>query len=424
MQMANPSQTLGYVCRSCRKALITNAARNQRSKDSVRLFSNSRSLAKTLATFTPTSSPEFDALLNSWRKEVFLPSILSPHHQDLVYKESRKEILTTPPGVSVTVQTALSPSAPNASVAEEETIKLKPMNRFDRPNYTESFNQITQYLVGNPDAQAWDNLIPFLEGLRLARIEPYPHFLPRIARKASDREVARWNTILTAATMSKRTGVTLAHRALTQELVFGTFQRAIEDKFSRPEPVKTLQRIVLLLDAPEHCGGKIPEDTKKVRFADMRRDTTVLAVQSAFAAAHALRVSSAKDTDGSVARCIQKLLVLEKANPGSLFASINNAAAENTGSKEAWRQNTYLTHLLPLYTALVLTNKVNMQASLGKEKAVQTHVDVQKFLRDIESRVDAAKDELVEAQKSEGTASNKTRGLLFLENVESALKSL
>lgn len=422
--MAQPSQALSYVCRSCRKALNTDALRAQRSRDLIRSFSNSRSLAKALATFTPTSSSELDALLSSWRKEIFLPSILSPHHQDLVYKTSRKEILTTPPGVSVTVQTAQSPSAPNASSTEEETIKLEPMNRWDRPNLTKSFNLITSHLVENPDAQSWDNLIPFLEGLRIARIEPDSHFLPRIARHASHRDVGRWNTILTAATMSKRTGVTLSHQALTLELVLGTFRRGLESQFSQPEPTKTLQRIILLLDAPEHCGGKIPQDTKHAKYADMRRDTTVMTVQTAFAAAKALRALSGKDADGAVARCIQKLLVLEAAKPGSLLASLNHTLPVKESGKEMWKHNTNLVNLSPLHAALALTNKVNLQASLGKEKAVQVHVEVQKLLRDMESRVSAARSQLVQAQQAEKKQTSKTLGLILSENLESTLKSL
>lgn len=422
--MAQPSQTLNYVCRNCRKALNTNGFRIQQSRDLARSFSNSRSLAKTLATFTPTSSPELDALLTSWRKEIFLPSILSPHHQDLVYKVSRKEILTTPPGVNVTVQTALSPSAPNASSAEEETIKLQPMNRWDRPNLMKGFNQFTRHLAENPDAQTWDNLIPFLEGLRIARIETDSKFLPRLARKASDRRVARWNTILTAATMNKRTGVTLAQQALTRELVLGTFQRAAEGQFSNPEPAKTLKRITLLLDAPEHCGGRIPSNTKKTTYADMRRDPTVLAVQAAFAAANVLRTSAGKDVDGTAARCIQKLLLLETAKAGGLLESFRVDVPSTISNEEKWLQSTILTNLSPLYAALALTLKVNMQESLGREKAVKTHVEIQRLLGELETRISAAKGQLVKAEQARKGSKDGFRGMIIMEGLEKTLKSV
>lgn len=421
--MAHSPRTLGYVCRSCRRALGTNAVRIHHPRDAARSFSSSQSLLKTLATFTPTSSPELDTLLNSWRKEIFLPSILSPHHRDLVYKTSRKEILTTPPGVSVSVQPALPPSAPNASSAEEETIKLEPMNLFDRPNLNKSYQNITRLLEENTDAKTWDNLIPFLEGLRHARIETYPHFLPRLARIASTREAARWTTILAAATMSKRTGVTLAHQDLTWELVMGTFHRAVEGGFAHPEPVRTLLRIVLLLDTPEHCGGKIPTSTNKITYADMRHDVSVLAVQSAFAAASVLREQSGKDTDGTATKAIQRLLVLEKATPGRLLASVNEYTADTGRETPFAKQNTILTRLMPLYAAFSLTNKVNMQSYLGKEKSVQTHVEVQRILKDIRSTIDAARSGLNEAKNSQGEKGNEqTRGLFLLNGIEGFLK--
>lgn len=418
--MVQSFQSLGYVCHSCRKALGT---RTQFAQDATRSFTSSRSLSKTLATFTPTSSPELDILFNTWRKEVFLPSIISPHHQDLVYKTSKSELLTVPPGVSVTVQTALPPSAPNASGVGEETIKLEPMNRFDRQNFTKSFNQITQQLYKTPDPQAWDNLIPFLEGLRFARVEPSAHFLPRLARIASSSEVARWNTILTAATMTKRTGVTLSHQALTKELVLGTFQRAVESKFSQSEPEKTFRRIVSLLDAPEHCGGKLPQNKRNVIFTDMRGDKTVLAVQLVFVAARAIRESSAKDMDGSVASCVQKLIALDNFKKGSLSASVQESPSATSPNGEGWRHNIYLTELMPVYAALALAKKVDLEKTLGKGKSVKALAAIQNLLKDLQSKIATAKTNLEKAQKDENKT-HKPRGLLLLDNLEASLKDL
>lgn len=304
---------------------------------------------------------------------------------------------------------------------EEETIKLEPMNRFDRPHSRKSFNQITQYLAETPDAQAWDNLIPFLEGLRVARIEPDRHFLPRLARKASESQVARWNTILTALTMSKRTGLTLANRDLTHELVLGTLQRALESQFSHPEPDNTLQRIVLLLDSPEHCGGKIPANTKTTTYADMRRDKTVLAVQTTFAAAKALRASSKTDIDGSVADCLQKLLLPDGDGSGSLLAPVNVASETKSRNKPLWKHNATLIKVFPLYSALTLTQKLNAQ---GKEKAFTTSSKAQKMLGDVESRISAAEKGLIKAQNAEKTTSSKTRAQVLLENMKTTLESL
>ena len=226
----------------------------------------------------------------------------------------------------MTVQTALPPNAKSATEAGEENIKLKPMNKFERPAVLKSLRQITDALSKSSDAATWDNLIPFLEGMQVAR-QPVGHtFIPRLARKANLQGKGRWNTILTAATLAKRTDVRLDQRELTRELILGAHDRGAASAFTNNAPANTVERVVLMLEADEHCGKHHSERIKRMSenesslarkeretlraYTDMRRDPFVVAASLSFASAQAIRDSKGKDTDGAVAKMVQKYLAL------------------------------------------------------------------------------------------------------------------
>ncbi|KAK5096270.1 hypothetical protein LTR70_003091 [Exophiala xenobiotica] len=423
--MAQTSQPLGHT---------------PRSRSSIRWFSNSTSRSKTLATFTPTSSSKLDTLFSEWRSKVFLPSILPPHHTKLIYKESKNEILTTPPGVTVTVQTALPPNVKNATEAGEENIKLQPLDMFDRPNVNKSLDQITEALTETSDAATWNNLIPFLEGMQLARQGIGATFLPRLARRANIQGKSRWDTILTAATMAKRTDVRLDLRDLTRELILGAHHRATTAAFANSGPGKTVERIVLMLEADEHCGKhhleKINNLMKKSltqrEFAmlhahtDMRRDPFVIAAKLSFASADVLRNSKGKDTDGLVAKTTQQLLTIADSLEGGLIKYIQQhhtkqglktVKAEN--KKTFWRDNQVLEELSVVHCALGLANKVDMQPTLGKEKNVQVHTAIRRLLDAVVSEVALARSSVVKA-----SADEERRCFQMLDAVQDALKKL
>ena len=340
----------------------------------------------------------------------------------------------------MTVQTALPPNVKNATEAGEENIKLQPLNMFDRPNVNESLNQITEALTETSDAATWNNLIPFLEGMQLARQGIGATFLPRLARRANIQGKSRWDTILTAATMAKRTDVRLDLRELTRELILGAHHRATTAAFANSGPGKTVERIVLMLEADEHCGkhhlerinNLMKKSLTQREFAilhahtDMRRDPFVIAAKLSFASADVLRNSKGKDTDGLVAKTTQQFLTIADSLEGGLIKYIQQqhtkqglkkVKAENM--KTFWRDNQVLEELSVVHCALGLANKVDMQPTLGKEKNVQVHTAIRRLL-------DAVVSEVASARSSVGKASAdpERRCFQMLDAVQDAMKKL
>lgn len=340
----------------------------------------------------------------------------------------------------MTVQTAPPPNVKNATEAGEENIKLQPLDMFDRPQVNKSLRQITEALSETSDAATWNNLIPFLEGMRLARQGIGATFLPRLARRANIQGKGRWDTLLTAATMAKRTDVRLDHRELTRELILGAHHRATTSAFANNGPAKTVERIVLMLEADEHCGkhhleriNKIKNDTKKSltqrelatlhAHADMRRDPFVIAAKLSFASADVLQDSKGKDTDGLVAKTTQQFLTIADFLEGGLIKYIQQQHTKQDLKTEnknmLWRDNQVLEELSVVHCALGLANKVDMQPTLGKEKNVQVHTAIRRLLDAVVSEVASARSSVIEA-----SADQERRCFQMIDAVQDALKKL
>lgn len=335
----------------------------------------------------------------------------------------------------MTVQTALPPNVKDATEVGEENIKLHPLNRFDKPDVNNSLKQITDALSETSDPATWNNLIPFLEGLRLARQDFSAKFLPRLARRANIQGKGRWDTILTAATMAKRTNVRLDHRELTRELVLGAHHRATTSAFANNGPAKTVERIVLMLEADEHCGKHYLERVKKIKnqdeesltkreratldaHKDMRRDPFVMAARLSFASANTMRDSKGKDTDGLVAKTSQQFLTIVDSLEGGLIKYMQQQHTDQgLKDREWWRDSQVLEELSVVHCALALANKVDMQPTIGKEKNVKVHSAIRRLL-------DTVVEEMASARSSVAGASagQERRCFQMADAVQDALK--
>lgn len=348
--------------------------------------------------------------------------MLSKHHKDLIYKKSRHDLLTQAPGVTVTVRT-LPPPSTQDTIEPEEDIKLEPANPFDQPGKT-SFKKIVQALENDSSPAAWDNIIPFLEGIRTAKLAYPSLFVTQLARKANIQGKERWKTIILAAQLGKRTRVTLASTELTTELVVGAFYRAMEQQFKTSEPRNTMQQILLMLDSEDHCGGNIEAldavGTKDV-FTDMRQDPIVIAAKLAFSSAKALNLQKGKDVDGAVASDVQKLLALAEKIPHSLgsSASLRRFGGPKQEFAIIGTQNLELQDLSIVYGALALADKVDFMPSLGRENNIKVSSQIQAELRRLQERIAVVKKEVETNAKGA-----RRRSLQVLQAVEAAIKKM
>jgi hypothetical protein len=282
-----------------------------------------------IPSFTPTSSPELDELLLTYRKKVFTPHALQKYHRDLIYKPSRHQILLNDPGVTVTL-------------SNDEEVKLMPMDPHDKPNKRKSLILLANLLETSSDSRDWHNLPPFLEGMVMAKEKLPGGWLQKMVRKANER--GRSGVIITCAEMVKKTGVTFADPHVTEEMMLGCHLRAAQANWvgdDTEKAMKQAERVALMMEAKEHCGGTLKEGQE-----DMRKSTMVIGVLLELAAARALHANAGKDVDGKVVRYAQNARVLCKQTsfqPG----------------KDHVEAATMLERSLPLWAGLKMAQKVD-----------------------------------------------------------------
>lgn len=217
-----------------------------------------------------------------------------------------------------------------------------PMDPHDKPNKRKSLILLTSLLENSPDLRDWNNLAPFLEGMVMAKEKLPDGWLQKMARKANER--GRSGVIITCAEMVKKTGVTFADPYITEEMMLGCHFRAAQAKWTGDDAAKAMkqaERVALMMEAKEHCGGTLKEGQE-----DMRKSTIVIGVLLELAAARALHANVGKDVDGKVVRYAQNALVVcEKTSfqPG----------------EDHVEAGTMLERSLPLWAGLKMAQKVD-----------------------------------------------------------------
>ncbi|KIW68328.1 hypothetical protein PV04_04281 [Phialophora macrospora] len=317
--MAQPAQPFFHICRTCRQSL-----RGSSWSKPVRSFSTTPAKRKVIPSFSPTSSPEFDELLLTWRNKVFMPAAVESHHRDLMYKTSQQPTLVNEPGVTVTMD-------------DGEEIKLEPRHAFDKPNMQKSLKQLAKFLDGNDSDTYWSNLLPFLKGLVSAQLKLPGTYASKLARKAC--EVGKEHIIISAAAKPKEMGISLRQHDVARELMLGLHNHAVLAGFEGPE-LETISRraehVARMLEDQLHTGDKLREGE-----CDARKDPVVLAVLLELAAERALHRYDGKDEDGQVANYATKLLYLEGRKP-----------VPGLESSPAHEQNHALVQLIPIQNSI------------------------------------------------------------------------
>ncbi len=204
----------------------------------------------------------------TFRTQIFTPGALSKPHRDLIYRPARHKLLLNDTGVTVTM-------------SDDEELRLLPMNILERPNKKQSLQRLVVLLQEERD---WQNLPAFLEGMRLAGEELPDGYMQRFVRKADEQ--GRMGIIIRCAEMVKKTGVTLADPGVTTELMLGIHIKAAKAGFKGKDmdtAIRQAQEVMLLLEKPEHCGGRVWRMGQK----DMRTSLIVLGIVLELQAAQA-----------------------------------------------------------------------------------------------------------------------------------------
>ena len=203
-----------------------------------------------LPTFTSASSPELYEKLNRHREELFIPFFLSIQQRKLMAKKRHAQRLEEEP-VTVTIG------------QDNEQFTLRHMDPQKRPKSSE----IPQIISLMKTKEDWDNLIPFLAGLRLSRRELKPQRWQWLIRKAGEAD--RLGLILECAKQAKRTGLHLKDIDIVQTVFFQLHSAAKRAQFRNPVLSKVLgfaKQFVELMETPEHVVHDGQLDPKRRPF--------------------------------------------------------------------------------------------------------------------------------------------------------------
>lgn len=327
------------------------------------IWGNFTNKIQAIPSFTPTSSPELDEIFLSFREKVFTPFALAQHHRDLMYKKSRHHLLLNDPGVTVTL-------------SDDEEIRLMPMEPREKLNKPKSLNRIADLLGQTKDGEGWKNLPAFLEGLEMAR-EKYPDsWLEKITRRAN--LVGKTGVIKLCAEMGKKTGVSLANPAVTEELMIGYHMQAAQGGFAGEELEKawrSAEQVSRMMEDKMHCAGKLGDGQR-----DMRKDATVLGVLLELASKSALNTYSGEDIQSKVASLVVKSLASTKDEPWT---------TEGLGELEH-KLSKKLTKWIPLWNGMRTALDVNGISSGPNALELRSRCNsLEKAIRTAEQRIEA-----------------------------------
>lgn len=251
-----------------------------------------------------------------------------------------------------------------------------PMEPREKPNKTKSLNRLADLLSQTKDAEGWTNLPAFLEGLEMAR-EKYPDsWLEKITRRAN--LIGKTGVIKLCAEMGKKTGVSLANPAVTQELMIGYHMQAAQGGFAGEELEKawrSAEQVSRMMEEKIHCAGKL-EDGQR----DMRKDATVLGVLLELASKSAVNTYSGEDIQGKVASLVVKLLASTKDEP---WAKEGRGELEHKLSKR-------LTKWIPLWNGMRTALDVNGISSSPNAAELRSRCNsLERAIRTAEQRIEA-----------------------------------
>ncbi|KAL9023284.1 MAG: hypothetical protein Q9196_007296, partial [Gyalolechia fulgens] len=193
--------------------------------------------------FTPTSSPELDTLLSTFRTNIFLPAQLLSVQRSLVYKSKHHRLLT-------------NPEEPATVKIGNEVHQLHPLNRLtDEPNTRKSLAEILELMKEGKD---WVNIIPFLKGVRQSGRKVRGWQMEKIVRKMG--KAGRQGIVMEMLRRVEGTGVTLGEIGVCREVFWGGVLKCVQSEWSE-EGVKEAERLMEgwwdMLSEERHVGKAV-----------------------------------------------------------------------------------------------------------------------------------------------------------------------
>lgn len=282
--------TMASMCTRCALRLQRQAAASQNFSQYNRALSTTPSRSKTVPTFQPTSQPELDDVLASFRTKHFIPRMLPKPQRKLVLGQNNKAYLE---------------ENPQSITLGDEDIKLKWIDaRTEIPNRVRLLKKALE-LMRDGEKQDWNNLPALLAGLHAVDKTPDDRQLAKIIRLAS--RSGRFGTILACLHQADRTGMTMKKEAVLDGVMWavrelGREQDGAWSKEALEKAIKDANEVGKQLEDKKHGTGSF------VRTNDPRRRPEVLSVFLELVAVYSYRFQDGRDVDGKVKTLTERLL--------------------------------------------------------------------------------------------------------------------
>ncbi|KAL2004192.1 hypothetical protein VTN02DRAFT_5841 [Thermoascus thermophilus] len=210
--------------------------------------------------------------------------------------------------------------------------------------------EITQVVSLMKTTRDWQNIIPFLAGLRMAGRVLKPNRWEWLIRKAGAADAL--GIVLECAKQSERTGLRFNNVDVVQKFYFMLHQKAQAAEFRGQGLAKALslaKQAAMLMEAPEHVVHDVQQDPKRRPF--------VVGVLLELSAAQALNEFGGNDEGGHVRTYAQRLLATWPR--GSFDAE----------AKDWPRVDRMLQENVPIYNGMKLALQVN---GIASQKAISS----------------------------------------------------
>ncbi|KAK6433642.1 hypothetical protein LTR95_010174 [Oleoguttula sp. CCFEE 5521] len=333
-------------------------------RTTLRSFSTGPARPKAVPSFTPTSSPDLDAVLSTLRTKHMIPAALPKPTRRLIFQTKHKQTLLDNP------QTA--------TLGGEEIPLQWIERRTEIPAKRKLVKDAIRLMSESKNAGDWANLPALLHGLQTCSASPPKAVLVEsIVRKSV--AAGQVGVILMCLTSHRTTDLTLArYPTMTRLLAPAIHSTALAGEWSEDALHKALTQaraLGLLLEASEH---QLPKDSP---HADPRKNPALIGVFLSLSAAHTHLFPSSSPGEGSratVAAYTTRLL----ANLGPLVQPLSFAPPAHG---PVWE----MLESVPIWQGLALAQKVLSVECPEKEKVESIVADYGAALSNLAAALEA-----------------------------------
>ena len=343
-----------------------------------------------LTVFPPTSSPELDSLISTFRQRLFVYSHLPEQNRRLVRRPTNHHYLTGEEPVTTKIA-VMNPFTEEK--IRRETFRLEPLKHLSSEDAQESFRHLVALLKEKGD---WNILAHFLREYQLTGRKLNRTMIQKMIRQASRSD--NFGVIIELFRKNNMTGLSLKDRHVAMEVMLGCFERAVSKDWEEHQlnrALKNSESAMAMMCQPHHAPAE----------RNLRPDNQpeVIGVPLALAAARAMKYRDGKDEDGKVKTYAKRFL---STFNGQQFAEDAENATGIPG-----KANYFIARWSPSWGGLNLASKL-----LAKDSEVSDSIN------DIESAILGPQiKRAFENVKNQDTEAEERRGLRIFNGISSVL---